>query len=572
MSRIPNPWRGKRRLILVRLIVNSFAQAGITLANGLLVKFAFDNLVRQAAVTTMTNTLLVTSGLFGTALGLAWLRVMERTDAEKMGQSYAYSVRMSLYRKLSLMSPRALQKRSQGGVALRFVGDLTSLRQWISFGMARLVVAITNLVAAVVALSWLSPQIAVAVGVVFTLGIAIAFYRGQNLQAVAQEARRHLSRLAGDINEKVAAIAVVQVCGQTQREKKRLIKRSRRLESAAVSRGFLAGQLRGISEATVAIASATVLLVGAREVSLGNITPGTIVAASSIVGFLLPPLRDLGRVQEYWHNSRVSRRKIQQFLDTPTLVKVVADAPDLEIKTGLLEFEEVSIAGTLDKLNAVAKPGQKIALVGTNGAGKSTLLALAARLLDPDSGAIYLDGQNIADYSLISLRRSLGMASPDLPLLRGSIGRNLRYRCHRASEAEIARVWQLCEIDALLAELPQGEQTRIAEGGKGLSSGQRQKISLARAILGNPPLLLLDEIDANLDTQATAICDRVIAQHQGTVLVITHRYQRLLEMDCIWYLENGKIREIGSPQKLLNSASLTAQFFASAEKDITNLK
>ena len=561
MSSIPEPLQGKRKLLLVRLIINSFAQAGITLANGLLVKFAFDSLIRQATAT-KTPTLLIGCGLLATAIGLAWLRVIERTDAEKMGQSYAYSVRMSLYQKLSVMSPRALQKRSQGGVALRFVGDLTALRQWISFGMARLVVAITNLLAAIVTLLWLSPKVALAVGTVFTTGIAIAFYRGQNLQVVTKEARRHLSRLAGDINEKVAAIAVVQVCGQTQREKKRLMKRSRRLESAVINRSFLAGQLRGISEATVAIASATVLLVGAREVANGSITPGTILAATSIIGFLLPPLRDLGRVQEYWHNSRVSRHKIQQFLDTPTLVKLVANAPDIEVNSGLLEFVEVSVSGSLDQLSAVAQPGQKIALVGSNGAGKSTLLSLAARLLDPDSGAIYLDGQNIADYSLISLRRSLGMASPDLPLLRGSIGRNLRYRCHDAPESEIRRIWQLCEIDALLAEFPQGEKTRIAEGGKGLSSGQRQKISLARAILGKPSLLLLDEIDANLDAQATAICDRVIAQHQGTVLVITHRYQRLLGMDCIWYLEKGKIVETGSPQKLLNSDSLTARFFA----------
>ena len=211
------------------------------------------------------------------------------------------------------------------------------------------------------------------------------------------------------------------------------------------------------------------------------------------MGFLMPPLRDLGRIQEYWHNSRLSRRKIQEFLQTPNLVTEIANAPDLEVTKGSLEFDNVSFNSILNQIKAKAEPGQTIALVGSNGAGKSTLLSLAARLIDPEGGSIYIDGQDISAYSLASLRRNIGMASPDLPLLRGSVGRNLRYRYPKADEEEITRVWQLCEIDQLLGELPQGEKTKIAEGGKGLSTGQRQRITLARAILGKPKILLLDE-------------------------------------------------------------------------------
>ena len=543
----------RRRSILIRLIANGISQALVSVANAQLVKLAFDNLIRNTSNSFYKDAVSIGLGLASTAIFLAWLRIAERTDAVRMGQSYAYSVRMTLYRKLSTMSPRTLQSRSQGGVTLRFVGDLTSLRQWVSFGLARIVVAVVNTAVTLIALAWINVQIALIATVIILLGAIIAWQRGKHLQDAAKEARYHVSKLAGDINEKVAAIAVVQVFGQSKREKSRLTKRSRSLETAMVNRGALTSQLRGLSEVTLSLASAGALLIGAREVALGNTTPGTVIAAMTIVGFLMPPLRDLGRIQEYWHNSQVSRQKIQEFLDTKNLVKEISEAPDLEVTAGSLQFENVSFGNILHQVNARAEPGKVIALVGANGTGKSTLLSLAARLIDPDEGAIYIDGQDISTHSLASLRRVIGMASPDLPLLRGSVGRNLRYRFPKADEAEIARVWKLCGIDELLAELPKGEKTKIAEGGKGLSAGQRQRISLARAILGNPKILLLDEVDANLDPQATTIVDRVLANHSGTVLIITHRPERLALADEVWSLENGKIKLISEVKLKANS-------------------
>ena len=438
----------------------------------------------------------------------------------------------------------------------------------MSLGLARLTVAITNTIGALFALSFVSWILALTVSIVLAIGALATFKLGQQMQKAARTARRHLSRLAGNINEKVASIAVVQVFGQSQQEKKRLARQSRRLEVAMVDRAVIAGQLRGVTEATAALASAAALLVGAAEVAAGHATPGTVVAAMTIVGFLVSPLRDLGRVQEYWHNSRVSLQKMQEFLDTPALVTEIPNAPDLILGAGQLEFDSVSIPGALHEVSAIAEPGQVVALVAPNGAGKSTLLSLAARLIDPAQGVVRLDEQDLGVHNLASIRRAIGMASPDLPLLRGSVRKNLRYRCRDASAEEIERVWQLCEIDAVLAELPEGEETRIAEGGVGLSAGQRQRIALARAILGNPPLLLLDEVDANLDVQATAIVDRILANHQGTVLLITHRTERLAAADVIWYLEEGRLVEAGTPSELLTGDGFTQRLFRVRESSI----
>lgn len=566
---IPRAISGNRRWFLTRLVINGFCQAAATVANALLVEMAFDELITTVNPG-LNNKLLwqIGLGLAAAAIVTALLRVLERADAERIGQDYAYEIRMILYERLMSLAPRALQNRSQGGVMLRFVGDLTALRQWVSLGLARLTVALTTTVVSLAALSIVSTPLALTVGLVLAIGGLSSLKLGKRMQSVAQESRRRLSNLAANINEKVASIAVVQVFGQSQREKKRIARQSRRLEKAMVDRAMVAGQLRGITEGTAAIASGAALIVGALEVSAGRTSVGVVVAAMTIVGLLVPPLRDLGRVQEYWHNSRVALQKVEQFLKTPSLVTQKANAPELKLGNGRLEFDGVSLEGSLHKVSAIAQPGQIVALVGPNGAGKSTLISLAARLIDPDEGVIRLDGQDLAQHSLQSVRQAIGMAGPDLPLLRGTVAKNLRYRWRNAPIEEITRVWQLCGIDEVLAELSQGEETKVSEGGKTLSAGQRQRIALARAILGNPPLLLLDEVDANLDAQATAIVDRVLAEHKGTVLIITHRKERLAAVDVIWYLENGRLIEKGSPEVLLNRDSLTARLFQDSEEKV----
>ncbi len=569
---IPHAISGNRRWFLTRLIINGFCQAAATVANALLVELAFDELI-TIANPGFNNQLLwqIGLGLAAAAIVTALLRVLERADAERIGQDYAYEIRMILYERLMSLAPRALQNRSQGGVMLRFIGDLTALRQWVSLGLARLTVAITTTVASLAALSLVSTPLALTVGLVLAIGGLSSFMLGKRMRSVAQESRRRLSNLAANINEKVAAIAVVQVFGQSQQEKKRIARQSRRLEKAMIDRAMVAGQLRGITEGTAAIASGAALLMGAVEVAAGRTSPGVVVAAMTIVGLLVPPLRDLGRVQEYWHNSRVALQKVKQFLATPALVTQKANAPEIKLGPGRLEFDCVSLEGSLHKVSAIAEPGQIVALVGPNGAGKSTLISLAARLIDPDEGLIRLDGQDLTQHSLESIRRAIGMASPDLPLLRGTVAKNLRYRWRDAPIEEITRVWQLCGIEQVLAELSKGEETKVSEGGKSLSAGQRQRIALARAILGNPPLLLLDEVDANLDAQATAVVDRVLAEHKGTVLIITHRQERLVAADVIWYLENGRLIETGSPDLLLNSDSLTARLFQDSPEQVLSV-
>lgn len=542
------PWR------LGLLVLNGVGQAGAATATALLVGSAFDRLVAGGPNGTFASLLPFVAAISVAALVLASLRARERADAERLGQSYVHALRRALYRRLSELAPRALQRRSHGAVMLRFVGDLTAVGQWVSLGLSRLIVGGTFLFGAMVALVFVSPPLAAGVALTLSVGLALAFLSSRVLRDRTRRARRERARLAANVSEQVASMAVVQVFGQTRRERKRLRRQSDALAQAMIDRARAIGRLRGITEGTALMASAAVLTAGAYEVGAGRSSPGTIVAGLSIVGLLVNPLRDLGRVHEYWHNSRTSLEKVQSFLDTPNVLQVVPNAPPFDDGPGRLEFDAVHLDGALAGVSATAEAQTLVAIVGPNGAGKSTLLSLAARLVDPERGTVLLDGQDLAVHSRSSVQAAVSMVGPDLPLLRGTVGRNLRYRWPDAPEEELERVRALCGLDEVLAELSDGLETRIVDGGRNLSAGQRQRIALARALVGEPRVLLLDEADANLDEDARGLTDRVVQSQRGlrTVLVVTHRPEVLEWADAIWYVEDGRlVADTSAPQMAL---------------------
>ena len=525
----------------MRLALNSLAQAAITIITILLVKWAFDRLITPLDGVQPDIMLQVGLGLGVAALSIGWLRMIERVDAEKMGQSYIHQIRLLLFKRLSRLDPRALQNRSRGAIVLRFIGDLNALKRWVSLGMVRITVAGITTFCALTALAVINWDLAVVVAVVLGAGALYAVRLGKGIRETVKESRRRRSYLAANVNEKVATMAVVQVFGQATRERRRVKRQSRRLTDAMIARAGKIGLMRGITQGVMALASGAVLLQGARVVGSGQATPGTVVAAMTIVGLLVPALRDLSRVYEYYQESRVSAKKIISFLKTPSLVVDRSGAPDLKPGPGCLEFRKVGFGEVIQDVTVTAQAGEVIVITGPNGAGKSTLLHMAARLMDAGSGNIFLDGQDIALHSLKSVRGAISMVSPDLPLLRGTVKKNLLYRWPKAPAEEIERVWKLCGIHDLLDELPQAELTRVTEDGNNLSLGQRQRIGIARAFLGNPRIILLDEADAHLDSDAGRVLNRILSQYSGTMICVTHQQDYLNRADRIWHIEKGRL-------------------------------
>lgn len=558
MTQLPKVAGRRRWVLLVVLVANGLAQAGAAVATALLVEDAFAAVLLPADARPSTGRLaVVCAGLAAAVLAASWLRARELVDAERLGQSYVHQLRLGMFGLLTASSSRTLQRRSQGATVLRFIGDLTALSRWISLGLARLLVATTMAIASLVALTLLSPLIGLVVTMVLLVGLTVGWVQGRGLRRAARAARRVRARLAANVTEKVGAVAVVQAFGQTASEVARVRRQSARLRRAMIVKARYAGRMRGVSEATAGAATAAVVMVGIS----GQVAAPTLVGALAIVGLLVSPLRDLGRVQAYWHSAAVAREKIADFLARPTGLAEPADASALGTGAGRLALEGVSLDGVLRDITATAEPGQVVAVVGPNGAGKTTLLSIVARLVDADGGRVVLDGQDLADHGSADVRAHMGLVGPDLPLLRGTVAWNLCYRWPEAPEEEVARVMELCEVGEVVDALPKGLQTKVAEGGSGLSAGQRQRLALARALLGDPALLLLDEADANLDRDASAVIDRVLARHTGTVLLITHSPERVAAADVVWHLRQGRLVEAGPPTALLEGDGPTARLF-----------
>jgi len=550
MAGLPAIFDGGRRSIFLRLVGNGVLQALMIVGSMLLVRHAFDVLLNPAyddpEVNLFEMTDVWTVGLF--AIGLlsctgfaALLRLLEQIDAERLGQEYVHRVRMKLYDRMSSFAPRTLSQRSTGGTMLRFVGDLSALRRWVSLGLAKIVVAVIVTLLAIGFLAWLDPYLAVCSLVILAIGLFGNLRLGPRMHHSVAEARKLRGRLASNINEKIRAFAVLQAFNQADRERKKFNLHSRQLRDAMIIRARAAALMRIVTEGSTAASMGLVLSLGALEVFRGMTTAGNVVAAMAVVGFLSNAFRDLGRVHEYRQSARVSEQKISEFMRGRRMRGRSSELPELKVKGGEVAFRDVRVKGVLRGVTVTAPPGARVAIVGPNGAGKSTLLQVAARLVDIDGGQVLIDGQDLVECRLESVRSAIGIISPDLPLLRGSIRYNLCYRWPCATEPELDRIKQLCDLDDLLETLPGGEEYRLQEDGMNLSLGQRHRLAVARALLGDPAVLIVDEIDANLDERVAGVLDRVLDSFPGTILMVTRNQGRLDRADWFWFLEEGRL-------------------------------
>ncbi len=479
--------------------------------------------------------------LVGIVLFLGLMRAWQFSVSEKIGYDVVRKLRMQMYGHMQGMAPRQIQHRSRGGLLLRFVGDLSMLRMWISRGLMGSIVAGIVLVALVGLFAWLNVWIVVAYLAVTLAGAALSLAHGKALQRVTRTMRRRRSLLTSNIDEQVNALAVPQVFGRSPGEYARLSRQNDSLNLALFRTAELRGRLRGISLSTSMMGIVAVVVVGSAEIYRGNVSIGVVVAAIIISRHLTGPVRVLGLANDYWQRSRVSVKKLEDFLASSSRDLNPPDRERLKVKRGGIELRGVTVYGALESVSGVTAPGTLVAITGPSGAGKSTLLGVVARLAMPTAGDVLIDGQLLNDTTPRSSFRFVSMVSPDLPLMRGSVKRNLTYRFPRASEAEIQRVVMNTGLQEVLDDLPDGLDSWVTEGGGNLSAGQRKRLELARALMGNPPVLLLDEPSANLDAPSKEAFRRALLHHHGTVLLVTHDQLELDMADEVWTMAGGHL-------------------------------
>jgi ATP-binding cassette, subfamily B, bacterial len=534
----PELFIGKRRFILFRLIANGLCQALAALAGASAIRLIFDHDISGRNSTELTSLLampafvVMVSALLG-----ALLKWHERVDSERLGQEYARDIRLSLFDYLSRLSARKLQQRRQGGLVLRFVGDMTALRHWASRGVSRIWVATMMSIGVMCGLFYLNAWFGIIVLITISLGGTATWYFGEVLEQRVRNSRSRQGQLAANINEKLSRLPVIQAFGQRHNESKKISRQSQKLLDSMMARARVAGLILGIAAFTASSASFGIILLG---IGMGNISRGTILAGVTLMSLLVTPIHQLGLIAELWRSAKLARQKLNEVFQLGSPIINADQAMVLRKGKGKIVFDKVAVKGALSAFSAIALSGQRVVITGQHGSGKSTLLGLVMRLIEPDHGRVLIDNSDISQCTLGSLRRAVAMVSADLPLLRGSLRMNLSYRKPDANDAELWNILSLCNAVELVEKLPGGLDTVLSESANNFSQGERRRLMMARALLGKPRILLIDDVDVYLESGSNDWLLSLLNNYVGTILMTSQSSGIDGVAHAVWKLSHEK--------------------------------
>lgn len=568
----------RRHLVLlgVALLV-SVMLAVIDVPVPFMLKHVIDAVLRQSHLQSFLGIMLDPEqfllGIFIVLGSLALLKgvlvYLQRTVGETIGQRMVYELRLDLYRHLQSLSMRWFKEARTGKLMLRLMGDINAVLDMITDGYLRTLMDAVTITAVLIAIFTVNWRLA------FIVLIAMPVYAGAflslnpRLRKSGRDARRERSALSGHLQEKIAGAAIVKAFAQEAAESGRVELQTGRLRDRLIEKARWGGILNGVANTTVALGAAMVLWIGGQEVLAGTMTKGSLMAFYGLSAMLFPPLRRLARTNETYQASRVSLDRILDFFDETEPYQERPGGEPLRVTKGQVTFEEVSFAyrpgqPVLDRVTLNVTGGETIALVGSNGAGKTTLISQLLRFLTPDSGRVLIDGQDVQKVDIHSLRRHIGVVTQETILFSGSILDNIRYGFPDASDEQVREAARTANAYDFIMGLPEGFKTDVGERGQRLSGGQLQRIALARAILANPPLLVLDEATSAVDAESEALIQEALGRvtKGRTVFVIAHRMSTVRRSDRIVVMEHGRVVESGRHDDLLERNGSYRRLFA----------
>lgn len=488
--------------------------------------------------------------------GLFWY--IQRVQARKLSELVTFNLRVELFDKIQELSLSFIYQKGAGQLMSRATADLEEVRRFFMFMMMWFVQNILLLILSITFMMVISPYIALASYAVLA-PLPYIFYRfAKSIRKKYVAAREIYGQMTSFLRESILGILAIKSLVAEESMEKRFWGKIQSYWDEMFAIGKLRAIVWPLFSIFVTLSYLTIYYLGSILIARGELTVGDVVGMGFYISMISWPMASIGLAVTRIEASRAAAQRIFEIIDAKPEVEEAPDAIDLEIKEGKVEYRDVwfSYDGkrwVLKGLNLDIKPGEIVAITGPPGSGKSSLAMLLLRLYDPQKGSILIDGVDIRKVKISSLRKQIGIVHQDIYLFPDTFRNNIAYAKPDAPYDEVVRAARLARIHDFITRLPEGYDTKIGERGVTLSGGQRQRIAIARTLLANPKIIILDDSTSEVDAETEkAIYDALTSHFKGrTIIVITQRPSTMKLADRVVVLKNGKVEKMGLPDKII---------------------
>ena len=485
-----------------------------------------------------------------------------------LAQIIQHDLRQDAYNHLQELELAYFEERSTGGLMSILSDDINQLERFLDIGANEIIQVTTTVLVIGGAFFILAPSVAwmAMLPMPFILWGSVAFQR--LLAPRYAEVREKVSLINARLANNLSGMMTIKSFTAEEYESLRVAEESDAYQQSNRRAIALSAAFVPLIRMIILAGFTALLLFGGMEAIAGRMSVGTYSVLIFLIQRLLWPLTRLGETFDQYQRAMASTNRVMNLLDTP--IEIHSGDIPLPIGSvrGELEFQHVTFAyngrsPVIENLSLHIPAGKTIAVVGSTGSGKSTLVKLLLRLYEIDSGTITLDGIDIRDLKFKDLRRAIGLVSQDVFLFHGTVAENIAYGSPEATEYEVMEAAKIAEAHEFITQLPQAYETIVGERGQKLSGGQRQRIAIARAILKNPPILILDEATSAVDNETEAAIQRSLEKItvNRTTIAIAHRLSTVRNADCIYVMEYGKLVERGTHEQLLDRQKIYASLW-----------